>query len=311
MEYRVWSFKKLILILVLYTLYSILYSKPVFAEQKQVSILRISPIILNISLSPGKIYQYEVTLENLLNIPLPLKAELDRFDSSDEEGGYNFTNNNDSPLVSWTSIDPQEFIILPQSKKTTNVTIKIPDKIPVGGYYAMIFFQPVFPNLQNYPTQIQAKIGLPILANIGVAPSKGPRGEILNFSFDKFLYEKGPINLILRVKNTSLYHFSAKPFLILKPFLGKEEKQEIEEKIILPGKTRRWNNSIAFNKIGLYQATMAVSTGSGDQILQNSYFIYFPLIKTVILITCIAFILFIISKRKRFKKAFASLIDRS
>jgi len=296
------------LIFILYSLLHI-FNIPVSAQEKIKPLLRISPILLNIALSPGKTYAYKVTVENLTDISLPLHAELDRLDSSDEENVLQFSSQ-ESPFLSWISIDKKELIIEPQSTQSTVVTITIPKTVPIGGYYAIIFFQPLFPNIKNAPTEIQAKIGLPILANIGVGPSKEKKGEITTFSFGKFLYEKPDLTLHLRVKNTSLYHFSAKPFIQFHPIIGEVKTQPIEEKIILPGKSRSWNNSLEINhrSYGLYKVVAAVSTGEGQQINRSTYLLFFPLKKTILILFFVFLGVFIFKKRKRFKKALQSLV---
>ena len=62
--------------------------------------LRISPVIINVQLSPHKIYKNDITIENLTNAPMPLRATLNDFVTQGEEGGYVFTETMTNPLFS-------------------------------------------------------------------------------------------------------------------------------------------------------------------------------------------------------------------
>ena len=269
--------------------------------------LQVSPIILNIELSPGKNYEYKVKVKNLLSVPLPLRVSLDNLEPSDDE-----TNKpgEQSPILFWTYFDPKDMIIPAGETKEIKVAIQIPNKIPLGGYYETLFLEPVLPTRKDVQSVVQAKVGVIILANIGVQDNKAEKGKIVNFSLDKFIYENGPIKANFKVKNTSLYHFSAKPFLKMTHLFGRQHNFEIGEKVILPGKTRSWKNDFNLEnyKQGFYKATLIVSTGGGDQITNTSYFIAFPISKIILLLIIVTFVLVLIVRRKRVKKALLILL---
>ncbi len=268
--------------------------------------IRVSPVILNITLSPGKSYEYDLKVDNLLSSPLPVRAVLDNFEPTDED---NSAQTQISPLVSWITYDPKDMIIPAKTQKIIHLKVNIPSRVPVGGYYATLYLEPVLPSQRTaQTTSIHTRIGVIMLANIGV-PGLTRQAEIIQFSFDKWLYEKGPVKLTFRTKNLSLYHFSAKPFVILKPLFGPARKLEIEEKIILPGKSRNWTKDLELPDYwhGLYKATLAVSVGNGQQIIRSTYIFGLPFNKLAIFIGLIVLFLFVIRRRKNWKKFFRTL----
>ena len=141
--------------------------------------LRVSPVIINVALSPDKTYTHEVTIENLTNAPMPLKASFNDFITTGEEGGYVFQDTKTNPLLSWSTLSESEFILSPKEKKKLQLTIHTPKQIPLGGYYGVLFFEPVIQNSQPTTTTINSKIGILMLANVGVPDPKAKKAEIV------------------------------------------------------------------------------------------------------------------------------------
>lgn len=285
------------------------FISPVQAQQQT---LRVSPVILNITLSPGKTYTQPVAIENLSDSPLPLRAAVSDFMTGGEEGGYVFAETKSNPLLSWIRLDETEFILEPKQKKEVQMTITTPKSIPVGGYYGILFFEPVSQSNQSSITQINAKVGVLMLANIGVPDPNAKKAEILTFAIDP-LQPDGPAPFLLRVKSIALNFFSAKPTLEIRPMIpiGTTIKSyPLEEKTIFPGSIRRWEESNTITQLppNIYKATIQVSSGQGQHVWAEKYFIVFPYLQalSILLLTSIGLILFF--KRKRFGKAIEALI---
>ena len=163
---------------------------------------------------------------------------------------------------------------------------------------------------------VQTKIGIPILANIGVIDPKAKQGEILDFAIDKLIYgNQDRLNAQFKVKNVSLYHFSAKPFLLVRPLWGQEDRYELDERIVLPGKTREWDSPITIKNYfgGLYFAKLQVSVGAGQQEEANTAFIILPSAKKLHLTLMVLgiILLYFGSKRKHnFAKALRAFMEK-
>lgn len=303
--------KSQICFFIFFSIILIIFSKSVFAQEKQAQIFRVSPVILNISLSPGSLYHYQISAENLLSIPLPLQASLENFDSNGEDGGYLLDPKNNSPLLNWITIENPQLILNPKTKENINLTVRIPSQIPIGGYFGLLFLQPLIPpQTKEYATSVTPKIGVLILANIGV--NEKPKASINEFNFDKWVYEKGPVNILLRIQNRSLNFFSAKPVLYITPLFGQEKRYDIEEKFIFPGKIRRWQNQIDFIDYRhlLYKIRLVVDLGNDITIQKTTYILAFPMSKVLIGTAIILIIIFIIKKRPRLQKALKILVGR-
>lgn len=284
---------------------------PVHAQGQS---LRISPAILTITLSPGKTSSHEAIIENLTDEPLPLTANLNDFATTGEEGGYIFEQSRQNPLLQWITLSEKNFILGPKEKKKIFLTIKTPSTIQLGGYYGLLFFEPVLQNTTTPQTQISAKVGMLMLANIGVQDTKAKRANILTFS-PSFISQDGTVPFLLRVQNVALNFFTAKPILTITPLLSFPNQQKpmyLEEKIIFPGKIRRWteNNVIHDLSPNIYKAHLVVATGVDQTEVQDTYFVVFPYVNALLIIFIGLLILFLLAKRKRLGAAIKVFFSR-
>ena len=304
MKYKVLSIKYLLgifLFVILTTYFLILTTSPAHAESPH--ILRVFPIIIHVPLSPDKTYKHEVTVENLTNNALPIRASLSDFLTTGEEGGYIFEETHNNPLLSWIRLSDTDLILNPHQKKKVSLTIKTPKSIPLGGYYGMLFFEMVPQDTSLPSTRIIPKVGVLMLANVGVPDPKAKKAEIVTYSTGLF-HQDNAIPLLLRVKNVSLHYFTAKPILTIYPLLPQlsqnpknpqlAQPQYLEEKIVFQGKIRRWEQqlTLADAQPNIYKATMKVSTGGGEYVEESRYFIILPLIPLFLLLLLILLIVF-------------------
>ncbi len=293
---------KLLTIISVLTLLNLSFPILVSAQEKPnvKQMIRVSPVILKVSLEPGTEQNYKIKVDNLLDTPLPLKASVEGFDASDEEYGVTVSDQSiASPLMDWISLDEKDAILPALTSRDFNIKIAVPSSVPIGGYYAMIFFTPIFPGVP-----VSSKIGVLALANIAVAEQKN-QADIVTFNFDKVLYEKSPLLTTIRVKNTSLNYFTAKPTLTIKPLFGQDLTFELEDKTILPGKIRRWQRAFDLGNLygGIYTATLSVSLENGDYIYSTTHFIGFPVKKLGLSLLFLIVSSYLLIHRKRVKKA--------
>lgn len=269
-------------------------------------LIRVSPVLFNITLSPGKRYVYKIKVDNLQISPLPLQARMEGFDTDDEDGGYKEKPGSTSPLINWIKIGNPDLLIPSQSSRNLEISVSIPDNVELGGYYAVLYLTPVLSGSNNSSQTVLPKIGVIFLASIGVAQNPNvKKGEITEFKFGKWIYDKAPVDYILRVKNTSLDHFSAKPRLFIKTLFKDDKEFELPEKTILPGKIRRWAQAslIKDGEIGFYNVRLLVSLGKGMELEGKSSFIIFPYRHFIILTLSLLCLIYTVWNRKKVLEA--------
>jgi hypothetical protein len=298
--------------MILLSFCGLLHANAVFAAEATTSaqILSVSPALLPIILSPGKTLSLTLTVTNLTNSPLPLKAEVEGFDSVNEDGGYSVTGDN-TGLPSWITVNQPDMIIDSQAGRDIHLTVKVPIQVAVGGYYAIVFLTPYTAVTTNYLPKVVPRIGVPVFASLGIDETMHA-GNIETYALSPWLTKSGPLSLTLRVKNAGLSHFSAKPRLTLKPAFGKMAiTLDFPEKVILPGKIRRWEETVTQKlPYNWYTATMAVSLGGGRWIEEKSQLVVFPVKEALIMLAAIIIIFFFLATARNLKKAARALLGK-
>jgi len=268
--------------------------------------LKVTPVIIPLQLIPSQTISKDIVIENITSSPQPIRAVFSDFQTTGEDGGYEFQQTAKNPLLSWSTISPSELIIPAHSKAKVKLEIKTPNKIPVGGYFGMLFFEPVpQPQSDKNATQVVARIGVLLLGSVGV--QDGRQLSIIDFK-TPLLSNSGQEQALLRVKNLGLEYITAKPIITIKPMLGKARKTIWEDKVIFPGNVRRWEKGIQLPEWNIYHLELAVSMGEGKFVYDRKTIIVLPYIKVLALTSVLILVILIISKRRRLKKAISILI---
>lgn len=249
-------------------------------ENKIPHILRVSPVISTVELSPGSQTRVHVTVFNITKQPLPITVSIEPFGVGEDDGEILPGSKTPMPSLSeWITPQTPERIIDPQSSIVIPFAVDIPKTVPVGGYYAMAYITPMLPVSQSSVPVVIPKIGILFLGSIGVPLAQGdPQLEILDTGLSSFLYDTSPIDVSVRVKNMSLMHQSVKPRVEVSPIIGEKSRWDLPEHMIFPGKTRRFAGSLCTARecLGLYKAAIIVSSGGGKSVTQESYIVVFP-----------------------------------
>jgi hypothetical protein len=172
-----------------------------------------------------------------------------------------------------------------------------------------LFVEPVI-SAKADASLVTAKVGVLMLANIGVSTDKN-KIEVISSEFNKSIYSSGPVNNTLRIRNTTLNHFTAKPILRIEPLFGKPVTVPLEEKIIFPGKIRRWDSSFELPDYyhGFYKTVLTISTGKGHQEKREGYILAFPLLKAFGVILLLVLLTLSVIYRRRILKGLRILIS--
>jgi transposase-like protein len=281
-----------------------IFPTSLFAQQNPPinAMIKVSPVILKINLMPGTSQIHTIRVENLTDAPMPIRLAVEGFDASDENGGFKPPSGDSqtSPLAQWITLNNSETIIPAHKIEEILVRIAIPHIVPLGGYYAIIYITPIFPDLS-----VGSKIGVIALANIGVQGDLHNKAEIVQFDFRSAVYEKNPVTFTARVQNNSLNYFTAKPSLTITSLMGDPQTILLDEKVILPGKIRRWERVFAIQNTnrGIYRATLTVSLENGDHIQTTRTIVLFPIRIALGYMILILSIVFCIVKRKNVRRA--------
>jgi len=299
---------KAIVFLILLALINCLFTTKSYAIKQS---LQVSPIINDIQLIPGQPTVINLSVENLSDAPLGIHAEISGMDETNQNI---FTDQHSSILTKWTSIATPEIILDPLSQKDIPVIINPPKDAKPSGYYETIFLSPIV-NSQKQPETpvILTRVGAIILATVGKPDYNdlAKKVNIRDLRPSAYFLEKSPATLSFSVENKYFTHFTAKPFITIKPLFGQEQTSLLEEKHILPGSNKTWQFQTKIGKNIFYRTKLAVSVGNGNQVLADTWFIVLPYKSVLLLILVLGIFYFVIFKRQRIIKAIEILIGKN
>jgi hypothetical protein len=283
----------------------LLYAQPLFAKTITES-LTVSPIINTVVLKPDQITQFPLTVTNNADIALGIHMNISGFDENDQTGIALFQGK-DSPMIGWTKAAPTDTVIAPNEKATIIVRIKPPKYLKQGGYYATIFLTPFIAKPQNaLGPIILSRIGILVLGTYGTInyENLSQKVQVTHFSVDSLLQNQPTTSVYFTVRNTYFAYFTAKPSLTLSPLFGKTIQYQLDEKHILPTKSKVWHTSIMIPSLFMvYKAQLATSVGQGHYIYSNTFFLVAPEVITVLCVLCLllCIILFILLRKRLVK----------
>jgi hypothetical protein len=242
--------------------------------------LALSPPTFELSANPGDVLENTIRLENLTERSMKIAVDKRNFTALGEEGGIDFTTEDEEAsfsLASWVTVFPSEAEIGPKKTITFTFRTEIPLNAEPGGHFGSI----VFKTGGAMPGQTGAALSqeLGALVLLRVAGKATEKAFLESFNSNKKIWEKGPVEFEIRVRNQGNVHIKPIGIITITDFFGKKvDSFNIEPKNVLPGSIRKstavWNKKFL---IGKYNATVILNYGIQNQMISGSTtFIAFP-----------------------------------
>ncbi len=264
---------------------SVIFAKPIFFNnparaQNSASAghgFQISPVLVELNADPGKQYTISIKLKNVTANTLSTKSQVNDFGAKGENGDPEiFLNEKEKStysLKSWVDKIPS-YTLKSQESKTIPITINIPSNAEPGGHYGVVRFTGVAPELAGDESEValSGSIGTLLLVRVSGGVKEGLKLEDFfttqNGKKSSF-FEKGPISLVERIKNTGNVHIKPTGTVVVKDMFGKTKaslKVNEPPKNILPDSIRRFEQEL--NKkwlFGRYTVDLNLAYGTTGQ----------------------------------------------
>ncbi|MGH2558819.1 MAG: hypothetical protein ACRDJH_07125, partial [Thermomicrobiales bacterium] len=101
-----------------------------FENADAVVSLRISPVLVDLSATPGATGSQEITVVNEGDVPVDLVVGVETYQSA----------TGDWSAQDWLTVDRPQIALAPGEDAVVTVTIQVPDDVPSGGRYALVTF---------------------------------------------------------------------------------------------------------------------------------------------------------------------------
>lgn len=281
------------------------------SAQKAQLALGVSPAITELVLEPGRPKKLTVTVTNIADVALPVKASSAGLQPQEE-----VADEDRAPLDAskWIQAAEPEFILHPRQQKAIDIIVTPPANAEPGGHYATIFFQPLVPAeaAKNNAALIGSKVG--VLALLIV---KGDIREAASLDLDAPLFsEHGPAELSLHIKNSGNVHFMPAGSVEIRDVRGDfVDTVPLPPTLVLPKTTKtiaiKWNNK---KRTGYFSAQASVKYGAPQTSLisETRSLWIFPGLKLAVLLVLagVAGLIFWRTRGRR-RRALAALFGRA
>ena len=117
------------------------------AKAQSASNIMIAPHTLELNVRKGEEIKSRIKILNKGFQEMPFKVKIIDFTAEDESGKMIFENSESVSPAKWIEVKDVNFILSSEETKVVNFTIKIPEDIEAGGYYATIIFEPQLPSI--------------------------------------------------------------------------------------------------------------------------------------------------------------------
>jgi hypothetical protein len=246
--------------------------------------LELGPPVLNLSGNPGDTITANVMIRDVTAGSLIVTNQVNDFVASGEDGTPKILLDSSTPdpysLKDWISPLPQ-LLLKTHELHTQVITIAIPKNASPGGYYGVVRFTGVPPDIKSSGVSLSASIGSLILLTV-----KGDAKENLSvaqfYADDKdkpgTLFETAPITFVARIKNDGNIHEQPAGLVTVKDMfnnvvatLGVNQPP----RDILPGSIRKFTTSIDSTNIGnkilfgLYHARLDLKYGTKGETISS------------------------------------------
>ena len=268
--------------------------------------LQISPVRLDLDLEPGTTSTGTFEVQNTGLKAYDFVLGVDPYSVTDENYSIDSeTRTAYTDIVDWITFSQNEGHVEPNQNQEITVTVTVPDDVPAGGQYAMIYAEMVRDDeLGSTGVAVNHRVALLVFSE--VEGNTRREGQVLETKIPTILFNP-PITATSLVENTGNVHATAYYTLQVFPLFGDEEVYTNEENpatlTILP-ETQRFN-SISWDgapQLGIFRVRETVTILDDTQTIEKIVFLC-PIWFLFLILLIIFFVIFWLVSRARSRKS--------
>ena len=268
--------------------------------------LQISPVRLDLDLEPGTTSTGTFEVQNTGLKAYDFVLGVDPYSVTDENYSIDSeTRTTYTDIVDWITFSQNEGHVEPNQNQEITVTVTVPDDVPAGGQYAMIYAEMVRDDeLESTGVAVNHRVALLVFSE--VEGNTRREGQVLETKIPSILFNP-PITATSLVENTGNVHATAYYTLQVFPLFGDEEVYTNEENpatlTILP-ETQRFN-SISWDgapQLGIFRVRETVTILDDTQTIEKIVFLC-PIWFLFLILLIIFFVIFWLVSRARSRKS--------
>ena len=261
----------------------------VVVNAQEEKIFSISPAVIEEELENGETKDYQIDIYNLTEIPQAVKVYVNDFTAENYSGAMKIIRSESAnySISKWVDLSRSNLLLEPGQKETLDFRLSVPKNAEPGGYYGVIFFEPLdsaaFDDdsslgvVGRMGALLEITVGGEIVEAgqvMGATTNKDCTGVGCSFTAPGFL-EYGPVSFTFDFENTGNVHVGVSGKIeIYNIFRQKIAEIPIEEKTVLPGTIRtfeaKWMRELL---TGRYRAKLILNYGS-EKTTEVAYLVF-------------------------------------
>jgi hypothetical protein len=260
--------------------------------------------------NPGDTVVEKVRVVNTTPNAISFGSTVEDFTAGDEEGTPSFINRDEPDasyrMAKWITIEPSRFNVPAGSERVVEA-IRIPRNAEPGGHFASVIVRRAGTEAPAGGTSVESRIGSLILMRVSGAIKE--EASVEEFTTESSFSQYGPVNFILRTKNTGNVHVAPKGNIVITNIFGRKVATiPLTSTTSLPGSVRKsvseWSEK---NAIGRYTATLVAQYGQSNSgepktFTASTTFVVFPLYLIWVILGVIVAVYLLITQRKNLKR---------
>lgn len=276
--------------------------------------LEIAPPVLVLSANPGQTIQAKLMLRDVSKGSLIVTNEINDFTASGEDGTPKILVDQTKPgpysIKDW--VEPiSELTLQAKQLKNLNISINIPKNVSPGGYFGVIRFTAIAPELKGTGVALSASLGALVMVKVNGMVKEDLSVESFYAAQNDHagnFFEFAPIQLTTRVKNTgNMYEQPSGQVVVTDMFNKKVVTLGVNQppRYILPQTIRKFTSTIDSTNIGdrilfgLYHAKVTLTYADKQTLTQEISFWVIPyrlILLIIVLIVIVGAVLYFLIK---------------
>lgn len=238
--------------------------------------VQVSPIRFDWDMNDGDERTGFINLKNYSKEDYEVAVEIEDFYVTDDatEARF-FVPNKDHPLYAYDVINwidmPKNLTLSPGEGRDISFQVKVPEGTPTGGYYGAIFFKTSPKGAdQNQGTDsriiVHQRVGVLLVTAVKGDQPIIRSGKLQKFEPARKIFWSQPASIISEILNSGNLHYKAVGNIDIYKFGKKMESLPVDQRVIYPGKFRRYENNWIFSNwaYGYYKAKLDLISEDGQ-----------------------------------------------
>lgn len=263
------------------------------ASAQQTKSISIAPLREESEVRPGLAHDGVLLIKNSGDKTQRIDLSAETFNVINQAYDYVFVP--DTTEAKWVAFEKTSLTLNPGKSVTVSYRVNVPiDAEPAGYYLALFALNRPATGSTGGVSSTERVASLLYLTVLGDATRAG---NLVTLQSPTVIFDRG--NWSATIQNTGSLHFRSTYKTSIQSVFGNQLTSTEDSRLILPNSVRLIDSDLSLPPIlGLYKVVYSVSLGDSPGREETRYFLYLPLVQTLLIIAIIGSLVVLFRKRR-------------